>query len=193
MNHPNSLLNDAALRDRLLAHDDAAWREFHRRYDRLVLSCVQRVIMRFARVVPSDAIHEIRANFYAALLANDLHKLRTFDVARGNKLSSWIGLIAINTAWDYLRATARHPTAPLLCAERLHGEDVDLVEVSAARQECHRLADVVSALPPRDREFVRLCFVDGRSAQELAEALGVNLQGVYARKHRITQIGRAHV
>jgi RNA polymerase sigma-70 factor (ECF subfamily) len=187
MTDPNTLLNDAQLRDRLLTHNAAAWREFHRRYDRMVSACVKRVIVRFARVVPSDAIHEIRANFYAALLANDLHKLRTFDVARGNKLGSWIGLIAINAAWDYLRICARRPTAPLLAAERLPSEGADLVQVSAARQTCDHLADVVSALPPRDREFVRLYFVDGRSPQEVAEALGMNVKTVYTKKHRLTR------
>ncbi|MFO0603686.1 MAG: sigma-70 family RNA polymerase sigma factor [Polyangiales bacterium] len=187
MTNTLTTLNDAQLRDRLLTLDEAAWREFHRRYDRMVWTCVHRVVARFSGVVPSDALHEIRANFYAALLANDLHKLRTFDVERGNKLGSWIGLIAINAAWDYLRTCARRPTAPLFAAEGLHSEEADLFTVSAARQECARLADVVGGLPPRDREFVRLYFVDGRSPQEVADALGMNVKSVYTKKHRLTR------
>ncbi len=187
MTNTLTTLNDAQLRDRLLTLDEAAWREFHRRYDRMVWTCVHRVVARFSGVVPSDALHEIRANFYAALLANDLHKLRTFDVERGNKLGSWIGLIAINAAWDYLRTCARRPTAPLFAAEGLHSEETDLFTASAARQECARLADVVGALPARDREFVRLYFVDGRSPQEVADALGMNVKSVYTKKHRLTR------
>jgi len=61
------------------------------------------------------------------------------------------------------------------------------VQVAAARQTCDHLADVVSALPPRDREFVRLYFVDGRSPQEVAEALRMNVKTVYTKKHRLTR------
>lgn len=187
MTNTYSTLNDAQLRDRLLTLDGAAWREFHRRYDRMVWTCVHRVVARFSGVVPSDALHEIRANFYASLLANDLHKLRTFDVDRGNKLGSWIGLIAINAAWDYLRGCARRPTAPLFAAENLHSEEADLFTRSAAREECARLADVVMGMSKRDREFVQLYFVDGRSPQEVADALGMNVKSVYTKKHRLTR------
>ena len=39
----------------------------------------------------------------------DMHKLRTFEPERGHRLSTWIGLLATNTAWDYLRSVARQP------------------------------------------------------------------------------------
>jgi RNA polymerase sigma-70 factor (ECF subfamily) len=190
MTNTCSTLNDAQLRDRLLTLDGSAWREFHHRYDRMVWTCVHRVVARFSGVVPSDALHEIRANFYACLLANDMHKLRTFDVDRGNKLGSWIGLIAINAAWDYLRGCARRPTAPLFAAENLHSDEADLFTRSAAREECSRLADVVSGMSKRDREFVQLYFVDGRSPQEVADALGMNVKSVYTKKHRLTRLLR---
>jgi len=187
MTTPLTTLTDAQLRDRLLNLDEAAWREFHRRYDRMVWTCAHRVITRFSNVVPSDALHEIRANFYAALLANDMHKLRTFEVERGNKLGSWLGLLAINAAWDYLRGCARRPTAPLVVAEGLHSETTDLFALSAARQDCARLAAIVNTLSPRDREFVKLYFIDGRSPQEVAEALGMNVKSGYTKKHRLTR------
>ena len=41
--------------------------------------------------------------------ANDMRKLRAYDPARGAKLGSWLGLLAINTAYDYLRQTSRRP------------------------------------------------------------------------------------
>lgn len=46
MTNTYSTLNDAQLRDRLLTLDGAAWREFHRRYDRMVWTCVHRVVAR---------------------------------------------------------------------------------------------------------------------------------------------------
>jgi RNA polymerase sigma-70 factor (ECF subfamily) len=180
-------LSDTDLLQRLLTLEPGAWREFHRRYDRMVWSCVQRVVVRFSGVVASDAIQEIRGNFYASLLANDMHKLRRFEVERGNKLGSWIGLIAINATWDYLRASARRPVVdPMTLAEELH-DNGDLFSHQIAREDCDRLTAVVRALPPRDQEFVRLYYVDGLSPQEVADALGVNVKSVYTKKHRLTR------
>lgn len=182
-----SALTDAQLLERLLSREEAAWREFHRRYDRMVWTCIHRVLTRFSAVVASDALHEIRAGFYASLLVNDMHKLRTFEVSRGNKLGSWIGLLAINATWDHLRACARRPTDPLSAVEHIHSEETDVFTHQAARQECARLADVVSSLPARDRDFVRLYFIDGRSPQEVADALQMNIKSVYTKKHRLTR------
>ena len=38
-----------------------------------------------------------------------MHKLRLYDPARGTKLGSWIGMIAVNAAYDFLRGVARRP------------------------------------------------------------------------------------
>ena len=93
----------------LLGGSERAWREFHLRYDRLIYRCITKVTGRFAAVVSQDDIREIYATLLVQLLSNDMHKLRTFDAARGNRFSSWLGLLAINAAYDYLRAIRREP------------------------------------------------------------------------------------
>ncbi len=55
------------------------------------------------------------------------------------------------------------------------------------REDCDRLAAVVSSLSQRDQEFVRLYFIDGLSPQEIAERLGLNVKSVYTKKHRLTR------
>lgn len=188
--HPGTL-DESQLLAGLLVRDPAAWREFHRRYDRMIWTCVHRVLTRFSTVVASDAMQEIRATFYASLFANDMHKLRSFEVERGNKLGTWIGLLAINATWDHLRGTQRRGrAAPLHVAERLHTSEPDPYAREAVRQECARLAEVVATLPPRDQAFVRLCFVDERSPQEIAAELGMDVKTVYSRKHRLTRLLR---
>lgn len=188
MNLSYQALTEAELLQRLLTREEAAWGEFHRRYDRMIWTCMHRVLTRFSSVVPSDALQEVRANFYASLLANDMHKLRRFEVERGNKLGSWIGLIAINATWDYLRACSRRPVADALQdAEHLPGEHVDMVERQAVREDCVRLAAAVRALSPRDQDFIKLYFVDGCSPQEVAAALGIDVKSVYTKKHRLSR------
>jgi len=47
------------------------------------------------------------------------------------------------------------------------------------------LDDVLRELPPRDRQLVRLTFVEGLSGEEVARALGTTVGAVYTRKNRI--------
>src|SRR6185503_1930173 len=54
-------------------------------------------------------VNEIFGDMCCGLLRDDLHKLRAYDPARGAKLGSWLGLLAINSAYDYLRQTSRRP------------------------------------------------------------------------------------
>jgi DNA-directed RNA polymerase specialized sigma24 family protein len=38
-----------------------------------------------------------------------MHKVRAFDPERGNRFSSWMGLLAINASYDFLRTLKRRP------------------------------------------------------------------------------------
>jgi hypothetical protein len=85
-----STWTEQELLDRLLLSDASAWRELNHRYARLVSSCIQRVVARFSKRVSADAVEEIYATFSLKLLANDKHKLRSFEPSRGNKLGTWL-------------------------------------------------------------------------------------------------------
>ena len=78
---------------------------------------------RFSSFLSQDDIREIYATLLVQLLSNDMHKLRSFDPERGNRFGSWIGLLAINAAYDYLRSMRREPNrAPMAEAEVLSCE-----------------------------------------------------------------------
>src|ERR1700722_8888416 len=94
---------ERTLVDALIANDPTAWREFQRRYDRLILRCITKVTKRFAAVSPDD-VREIYAQLLVSLLAKGKAKLRAFDAARGSRFSSHIGMLAIHCAYDWLRA-----------------------------------------------------------------------------------------
>src|SRR4051812_29985945 len=85
-----------------LAGSDPAWRAFHARYDRLIYRCITKVTSRFSRFLSEEDSREILAALLVQLLANDGHKLRSFDPTRGNCLGSWLGMVARNAAYDYL-------------------------------------------------------------------------------------------
>jgi RNA polymerase sigma-70 factor (ECF subfamily) len=171
---------------RLLTGSDRAWREFHARYDRLIYRCITKVTGRFASFVGQDDIREIYATLLVQLLANDMHKLRTFDPARGNRFGSWIGLLAINCAYDYLRALRREPNrAPLAEAELVccdHPSPLDQVE---RRERAALVESTLRAFSAKDREFVALYFGEGLEPEQIAERMHISVKTVYSKKHKI--------
>lgn len=179
-------LGELELLERMFSKSGAAWREFHRRYDRLIWCCVGKVTNRFPSVLGPHDVQEIYANLYVGLMANDLHKLRSFNPERGNKLGTWVGLLAVHTAWDYLRTLTRQPVGdPLSVVEDSPAMEESPFEQVARREDCDRVARMVSGLSRRDRTFVRLYFVDGCTPEEVAEAMGISVKTVYTKKHKI--------
>lgn len=172
---------------RLLRDEPAAWRELDAKYSRIVLSCIHRVLARFSRVAGSHDVDEVYARFCLQLLANDKKKLRAFDPDRGNKLGSWLGLLATHAAYDYLRSLRRESTfEPLPDSERLGSSDASPYETSLLRERARIAARVMAGLSERDREFVQLYFGEGLEPEQVASEMGISVKTVYSKKHKIT-------
>src|SRR5262249_15639183 len=102
-------LEDGPLLASVLGHDERAWRELIRRFRALIFRCITKVAGRYDAVLSNEDANEIFSDVCVNLLRDDMRKLRAYDPERGSKLGSWLGLLAINTAYDYLRATTRRP------------------------------------------------------------------------------------
>ena len=63
-------LSDRDLVAKMLERDNLAWREFHRRFDRLIYRCIHKVTCRFSSVISSEDVREI----YAMLLTEKKFK-----------------------------------------------------------------------------------------------------------------------
>lgn len=179
-------LTEMELLERLLTHDRRAWREFLRRYDRLIWRCITKVTVRFGAVLSPEDIREIRANFWVTLMANDMRKLRMYRPNKGSRLGTWIGMLAIQSAWDYLRSMARQSTGDLLSLAEEHPCTApDPFEQVARWEDCSRVERLLRALSRRDRTFVTLYFIDGFTPEEVADRMGISVKTVYSKKHKI--------
>jgi RNA polymerase sigma-70 factor (ECF subfamily) len=190
---PAAFATDIALDDRaqtlliegLIAGRERSWREFHGRYDRLIYRCITKVTSRFS-FVSHDDIREIYATLLVQLLSNDMHKLRTFDASRGSRFSSWIGLLAVNAAYDYLRSLRREPNrAPMAEAESLRCERPSPLENFERRERATRVSNVLSQFSAKDQEFVELYFTEGLEPEQVAERMHISVKTVYSKKHKI--------
>jgi len=183
---PLDTITDTDLLARMIAGEERGWREFHRRFDRLVWMQIHRVTGSFSKVLCGADQEEIHANFYASLLANDHHKLRCYDPARGARLSTWITLLVGHCCHDYLRALGRRPGSTTLTAvENILPDDTDLFERTVIRQRCEQLAQSLLVLGERDQTMVQMLFVDESSPAEISEAVGIPVKTVYTRCHRL--------
>jgi len=181
-----STWTDEQLIARLIKSQPLAWREFERRYERLIDRCILKVTRRFSSVVSADDVREIASNLHLSLLANDMHKLRTFDPERGNRFSSWIGLLAINCAYDYLRSVRREPgKAALTEASDLAAETPDPFEAVAQRQRATIAKKLLEGFSARDRAFAALYFGEGLDPNVIAARMKISVKTVYSKKHKI--------
>src|SRR5262245_19014793 len=170
----------------MIAGREMAWREFHARYDRLIYRCITKVTGRFSSFLSQDDIREIYATLLVQLLSNNMHKLRTFDPERGNRFGSWIGLLAINCAYDYLRSMRREPNrAPLAEAEVLSCELPSPLEQVEHKQRAELVANILRAFSAKDREFVSLYFGEGLEPEQIAQRMQISVKTVYSKKHKI--------
>jgi len=182
----SSSWSETELLERLLQSDPNSWRELNQRYARLVTSCIQRVVARFSRRVSLDAVEEIYATFCLKLLANDKLKLRSFEPSRGNKLGTWLGMLATHCAYDYLRSVRREPSAVCLTeAETLSSDAQDPCESAILTERAKLVRELLADFSDKDRQFVTLYYQDGLSPEHVAERLGISVKTVYSKKHKI--------
>ena len=106
--------------------------------------------------------------------------------AGGTKLSTWLGMIASNVAWDHLRSVSRRPSCVEMEAVSHMPVDTSTpFETVAAREKCAALSIALRALSQKDQQFVQLYYMDGLSAEEVAAAMCVSVKTVYSKKHKI--------
>lgn len=170
---------DAALVRGMLALDNSAWMAFQRKYDVLITSAITKS---HVGRLSSTAVADAKAEFYASLLANDLHKLRQFDPERGTRLSTWVHTVAGNAARDRRRYEKRRPAVSLEGGRS--GDDDEGTSYGDRAEDrtpsaFDRLAtareykQAMAALTPDEREIASLRYEDGLSSREVAERLGM--------------------
>lgn len=178
--------DDVDLVHALIDNDPVAWRSFEARYAGLVQRCIGRVTRRFGSLVSADDLAEIYGQFVLSLLANDRKKLRSFDPSRGSRFSSWLGLLAINTAYDHLRSVRRRPRLePLAETDDVRTDAPDPFDETLHREGRVRLGAVLSTFSERDQEFAELYFAAEMSPDEIADKLGISVKTVYSKRHKI--------
>jgi RNA polymerase sigma factor (sigma-70 family) len=178
----------ALLHGRRRADHQRLWAEFVNRYQRLITSCVLKVLRRYGAVFQAEDLDDLVGDVWLTLLRDDMRKLRQYDESRGFRIASFIGLVATNTTIDHLRSRQVEAT-PL--DEVLEGNAVFCESVTRDsvedREQAELARQALQSLSNDERAFVLECFHAERSPEELARRLGVTTNTVYSRKFKIRE------
>lgn len=179
-------LTDDQLLTKVLQKSPEAWRELVRRFRSLVFRCITRVAMKYEAILSNEDANEVFGDFCINLLRDDMKKLRAYDATRGAKLGSWLGLISINTTYDYLRQTCRRPIL-----DRIDGapdciEDrPDALDCLIEKERWDTMNAMLEDFSDKDRTFVELYYARGMQPEQVAVAMNISVKTVYSKKNKV--------
>src|SRR5256885_5110525 len=171
----------------VLRNASRAWNELIRRYRPLIYRCITKVTLKYAPNLSGADIEEIYGDVMMQLVRDDMHKLRIYNPARGTKLGSWIGMISVNAAYDFLRSAGRRP----MLDKKLDGvvdvhEECDRtpLDLLIEKERWGHLNELLAEFTDKDRTFVELYYQRGLEAEEIASEMQISLKTVYSKKHK---------
>ena len=182
---------DRELLRHVLRSEGRAWAELVRRYRPLIYRCITKVTLKYAPTLGSADLDEIYADVMMQLVREDMHKLRIYNPSRGTKLGSWIGMLSVNAAYDFLRSAGRRPLLDKVDGAIDPHQECDRTPLDQLieKERWEHLNTLLSDFTDKDRTFVELYYQRGMEADEIAAEMQISLKTVYSKKHKI----RAHL
>jgi RNA polymerase sigma-70 factor (ECF subfamily) len=168
---------DRDLLKRCLAHQPGAWNDFVDRFLGLVYHVIHHTAhLRSTPLRPED-VEDLAAEVLLQIVANNYAVLRQF---RGNSsLATYLTVIARRICVHELarRFAAREvqPAANNANLDEVEDEDAPRTSGLESLEEVEKL---LGKLPSREREVVRLHYIEGRSYEEISTAMKIPVNSI---------------
>jgi RNA polymerase sigma-70 factor (ECF subfamily) len=170
---------DRALLQRCLNHEAGAWNDFVDRYLGLIYHVIRFTsFLRSTPLRPED-VEDLAAEILLQIVANDYAVLRQF---KGNSsLATYLTVIARRFCIHELarRVSTRQAVAPRTDGHRVPEAEVE--EPPRAQYGLESLEEVqklLRKLPGKEREVVRLFYLEGRTYEEISTELSVPVNSI---------------
>lgn len=120
---------------------------------------------------------------------------RSLDSYRGDAaFATWLHRMALNLAFDYLRARRRRPLqVPLPPAPQRAPPEADPATTAVDREHSQELQTAVDSLPPHYRQVILLRHGQHLSYREIADRLRIPLRTVETRLYRAHALLKARL
>jgi RNA polymerase sigma-70 factor (ECF subfamily) len=159
---------DRDLLRRCLSRQPGAWNDFVDRYLGLIYHVVQHTAhLRSMPLAPEDT-EDLAAEVLLQIVANDYAALKQF---RGNSsLATYLTVIARRICVKELaKKAAARAVQPATAAEPDNGAP----EKASGLERLEEVERLLSRLPGREREVVRLHYIEGRTYEEISVELNI--------------------
>lgn len=168
---------DRDLLKRCLAHQPGAWNDFVDRFLGLVYHVIHHTAhLRSTPLRPED-VEDLAAEVLLQIVSGDYAVLRQF---RGNSsLATYLTVIARRICVHELarRYAAREVQPP---AQQKQLDEIEDEEVprSPGLESLEEVEKLLNKLPSREREVVRLHYIEGRSYEEISAELNIPVNSI---------------
>lgn len=169
---------DRALLQRCLNHEPGAWNDFVDRFLGLIYHVVHHTShLRSVPLQPEDT-EDVAAEVLLQLVANDYAVLRQF---RGNaSLATYLTVIARRSCIHELTRRASAPEASPAADGRAAAAPAreDRPKGQVGLESLEEVQGLLGKLPAKEREVVRLFYLEGRSYEEISTALHIPVNSI---------------
>jgi RNA polymerase sigma-70 factor (ECF subfamily) len=140
-------------------------------------------------------VDDMTQQVFVSLLEGDARALRAWTPGRGLALPEFVELLASREVASILRSGRRNPWKEDTVADDVMSEYVGVEEgpelLASARSFGAALVERLQAqLSPKGVELFELLFVHERDVADVAGALGMSMDAVYAWRSRIARLAR---
>jgi RNA polymerase sigma-70 factor (ECF subfamily) len=166
---------DRDLLKRCLAHQAGAWNDFVDRYLGLIYHVIHHTSHQRSVPLRPEDTEDLAAEVLLQIVANDYAVLKQF---RGNSsLATYLTVITRRICVHELarRGAAREVQPAAGQAEEPEAEDKRRAPGLESLEEVEKL---LSKLPGREREVVRLYYIEGRAYEEISTELGIPVNSI---------------
>jgi RNA polymerase sigma-70 factor (ECF subfamily) len=168
---------DRDLLKRCLAHQPGAWNDFVDRFLGLIYHVVHHTAhLRSTPLRPEDT-EDLAAEVLLQIVANDYAILRNF---RGNSsLATYLTVIARRVCVHELaRRGAARELQPGGDHPQLHEMEAEEPPRTPGLESLEEVEKLLSKLPAREREVVRLHYIEGRTYEEISTELNIPVNSI---------------
>jgi RNA polymerase sigma-70 factor (ECF subfamily) len=170
---------DRALLQRCLNREPGAWNDFVDRFLGLIYHVIHHTAhLRSVPLQPED-IEDVAAEILLQMVANDYAVLRQF---RGQcSLATYLTVIARRICVHELaRRSVAKEVQPSAAHPDLEDVEADEEPATHGMENLEEVEKLLAKLPSREREVVRLHYLEGRSYEEISTALKIPVNSIGA-------------
>jgi RNA polymerase sigma-70 factor (ECF subfamily) len=163
---------DRHLLQRCLNREPGAWNDFVDRFLGLIYHVVHHTAYLRSTPLPPEDVEDVVAEILLQIVASDYASLRQF---RGEaSLATYLTVIARRICVHELaRRAAAREVQPRTDGLRGDVEAEEPAKAQAGLESLEEVQKLLNKLPSREREVVRLCYLEGRSYEEISTELHI--------------------